>query len=588
MGYTNPILPGFNPDPSVCRVGEDYYLVTSSFEFFPGVPIYHSRDLVHWEHIGYCLTRESQLPLRGCRSSGGIYAPSIRHHIGTFYMTTTNTTGGGNFLVSATNPAGPWSEPVWIRASGIDPSFFFDDDGKAYYLTSRDFKTGLPISLCEIDLETGALIGESTSIWQGTGGSYPEGPHLYKKDGWYFVMIAEGGTEASHMETIARSRDIRGPYEPCPRNPILTHRYRNTSVIHGTGHADMVEAHDGSWWIVFLAFRHAGYGLHHLGRETFIAPVTWEADGWPLVNGGDAIRLDMDVPTLPQVPLGPPRGPDRIDFDRPELDLSWNFVRTRSDVRHRIDTANRRLELWGNPLTLDDAATPAWIGRRQTDLDCTVSVRLDASGIGEGEEAGLTVFYNDNAHYEIFLRVRDGRRTVGVRRKVDDLCVISFEQPFEEAETTLLVVADRSRYWFGFGTDPEVALGNLVASGATRFVATEVHPGTFTGVYLGLYATGNGHDCAKPARFGSFSYDPFIRRNAGGRSIPYSDKTPLGTLLGDPRACEILDRRLPGLTGKIDRSSSALAGPLSPRLAMMLPGLTEADLRAAIEEISRL
>ncbi len=587
MGYTNPILPGFNPDPSICRVGPDYYLVTSSFEFFPGVPIYHSRDLFHWEHIGYCLTRESQLPLKGCRSSGGIYAPSIRHRDGMFYMTTTNTTGGGNFLVSAADPAGPWSEPVWIKAAGIDPSFFFDDDGRTYYLSSRDKKTGLPIALCEIDLATGDLIGESRSIWPGTGGSYPEGPHLYKKDGWYYVMIAEGGTEAGHMETIARSRDLWGPYEPCPRNPILTHRYR-MSVIHGTGHADMVEAHDGSWWIVFLAFRHSGYGLHHLGRETFLAPVTWDGDGWPVVNGGDAIRLDMDVPTLPSVPLGPPRGPDRIGFTGAELDLCWNFIRSESEVKYQLGKPSGKLKLWGNARILDDPASPAFIGRRQTDLDCTVSVRMDASGIGDAEEAGLTVFYNDSAHYDLSVVGRDGIRFIRVRRKAGDMEMIPFEQRFDGDEITFVLMADRSRYHFGFGRDFDDAVGSLVASGSSRFLATEVYPGSFTGVYIGLYSTGNGHDCANPAVFSEFTYDPFLRRNAEGKGIPYRNDTPLGTLLGDPGAVAVLDRRLPGLSATIDRSSPALAAPLSPRLAMMRPGLTEADIRLAMDEILAL
>lgn len=587
MGYSNPIIPGFNPDPSVCRVGQDYYLVTSSFEYFPGVPIYHSRDLFHWEPIGYCLTRESQLPLHNCRSSGGIYAPTLRHRKGVFYMTTTNTTGGGNFYVTATDPAGPWSEPIWVKAAGIDPSFFFDEDGRTYYQSSQDKASGKPVSLCEIDLATGELTGGSRSIWPGTGGSWPEGPHLYKRDGWYYIMIAEGGTETGHMETIARSRSLWGPYDSCPRNPILSHRFRS-SIIHGTGHADLVEAHDGSWWMVFLAFRHAGNGLHHLGRETFLAPVAWDTDGWPVVNGGQGITLDMAVQTLPPVPLGPARGPDFDGFDGPGLAFCWNTVRSPAEVRYSLAERPGCLSIWGNRHTLDAVASPAFVGRRQTELDCTAAVRMEIAGIADGEEAGLAVFYNDSASYAISVAGCAGRHVIRVRRKAGDMEMVSYEQPFDGIDVTLALLADRGRYFFGYGADLDAAVENLVASGSSRFLSSEVYPGTFTGVYLGMFATGNGHDCMTPVVFDDFVYEPSIHRSQAGKSIPYREDTPIGTLLDDPRAREILDRLLPGMAEKIDRSSPAMSSPLSPRIAYLVPELTGDLVRDAIEELKTL
>ena len=245
--YRNPVLPGFYPDPSVCRVGEDYYLVTSTFEFFPGVPVFHSRDLVHWEQIGHALTRASQLPLREAPPSGGIYAPTIRYHDGVFYMVTTNVSYGGNFYVTATDPAGPWSDPIYVDQAGIDPSLLFDDDGKVYFLSNGN---GC-MSICEIDIRTGEKLAPTRPSWRGTGGRYPEAPHLYKIDGLYYLMIAEGGTEYGHMETIARSISPYGPWEPSPRNPILTNRNTEQNMpIQGTGHADLVQTQNGDWYAV--------------------------------------------------------------------------------------------------------------------------------------------------------------------------------------------------------------------------------------------------------------------------------------------------------------------------------------------------
>ncbi len=253
MNYQNPVIPGFYPDPSVCRVGEDYYLVTSTFQYFPGVPVFHSRDLVHWRQIGHCLTRASQLPLENASSYGGIYAPTIRYHDGVFYMITTNVNAGKHFIVSTSDPAGEWSEPVWIDQAGIDPSLLFDGDRVYFSWTMRG-----AIYQAELDIGTGKLLTEPRLIWRGTGGRYPEAPHLYKIDGTYYLMVAEGGTENGHMETLARSSSPWGPFEPCPHNPILTHRNRGAHSIQGTGHADVVQAHDGSWWAVFLAFRQVG------------------------------------------------------------------------------------------------------------------------------------------------------------------------------------------------------------------------------------------------------------------------------------------------------------------------------------------
>lgn len=246
--YMNPIIRGFNPDPSICRVGNEYFLVTSSFEFFPGVPIYKSTNLVNWSRIGHCLTRKSQLSLENCKASEGIYAPTIRYHNGKFYMVTTNVSDKGNLIVSTEDIYGEWSEPVRIDQCGIDPSLLFVDD-KVYFVSNADEHGNSGIYMCEINPDTGEKFSRSCLISKGCGGKYPEAPHVYKRNGFYYLMLAEGGTEYGHMVTIQRSENPYGPYEPCPHNPILSHRALENMDISCVGHADLTEDQCGNWWM---------------------------------------------------------------------------------------------------------------------------------------------------------------------------------------------------------------------------------------------------------------------------------------------------------------------------------------------------
>ncbi len=362
------MLPGFHPDPSVARVGQWFYLVNSSFAFFPGVPLYRSRDLVHWEPLGYVLARDSQLPLATAESWSGIWAPTIRYHAGTFYVITTNMSHGGTFFVTAKNPGGPWSDPVWIHGlDGIDPSLFFDDDGNVY-VTS----TGAPpgIYAAQIAIESGQLLTSPRLVWAGTGGRYPEGPHIYKIAGRYYLMISEGGTEYGHMVTIARASSPWGPFEPCPRNPILTHRdSTNDQPIQGTGHADLVQDGDGNWWMLLLGFRPQGGSWHHLGRETFLAPLHWDPQGWPVVNDGRPIALDMQVRGLPANPTPTVATSARDDFDAP-LGPAWNFLRNPVRESYSISERPGWLTLHGTSVSLgsdkDAYRRPSWVAGNST------------------------------------------------------------------------------------------------------------------------------------------------------------------------------------------------------------------------------
>ena len=488
MPYQNPIIPGFHPDPSITRVGEDYYLVTSSFEYFPGVPIFHSRDLVHWNQIGHVLDRESQLPLTGCRPSGGIYAPTIRYHEGLFYMITTNVSGMGNFIVHAKDPAGLWSEPVLIQQGGIDPSLFFDDDGKVYFTGTGPVNGVQGIAMFEINPMTGEQLSPVHLAWEGTGGRYPEGPHIYKIDGWYYLMISEGGTEMGHMMTAARSKTPMGVYEACPHNPILTHRNDMEGIISGTGHADLVQAHDGNWWMVFLAFRMSEPYFHHLGRETFLAPVTFE-NGWPVVNGGKPITLQMDCETLALSPE--PTKAVRDDF-HDGIDLPWNYLRNPDSSKYAFGPDG--LTLKGSPYTLNDKASPTFLGRRQEQFDGTFCTHVQPLHIGNDAQAGVTVYYGPQNHYDLYL---SGSK-VCLKKTIGDLSAIVYEASFT-GECELEVRFEKLSYAFSYGQPGEEK--RLAGTALTRFVSTEVTPCSFTGVYLGLYAQG---DCQCRFRWAAY------------------------------------------------------------------------------------
>jgi xylan 1,4-beta-xylosidase len=293
--FKNPVLSGFYPDASICRVGDDFYMITSTFEYFPGVPIFKSKNLVDWEQIGHCLDRDSQIDLRDVKSSGGIFAPTLRYNNGKFYMVTTEVDKLGHFYVTAKNPEGPWSDPIQVEGKNFDPDLFFDNDGKVYF---SYMGMGEGIKQFEIDIETGKIISEERVIWKGFEDPFCEAPHLYKIGSWYYLLVAEGGTHRTHMIVCARSKSPKGPFESCPYNPILTHRCAIFNPIYHAGHGDFIQYTDGSWWVVFLGVRTVKSNFH-LGRETFLAPVKWTDDEWPLINDGEYVQLEMDAGNLP-------------------------------------------------------------------------------------------------------------------------------------------------------------------------------------------------------------------------------------------------------------------------------------------------
>jgi alpha-N-arabinofuranosidase len=488
--YHNPVIPGFWSDPSVCRVGEDYYLVNSTFEYFPGVPVFHSKDLVNWELIGYCIDRPTQLP-RGLN----IFATTIRYHEGTFYMITTNIGAEGNFYVTSKNPAGPWSDPIFIQAQGIDPDLFFDEDGKTYVISST-------FILFEIDLNTGKFISEGRKVWNGTGGRYPEGPHIYKKDDFYYIIAAEGGTEEAHSETIARSKNIWGPYNPNPSNPILTHcnAAGQGNPIQGIGHADIIQAHDSSWWTVFHGYRSVGGTHHTLGRETCLAPVSWPENGWPVVNGNGTITENMTCHTLPLKPFQV--APTRTDFSLDKLSLEWNYLRYPVTGNCSLSSHIGFLRLKGSEQTIEDQKSPTFVGRRIQDMYFTSATELDFNPENANEEAGM-ILLNNGTHFDLIIKQSKGRRVVVGRLRFGSVVHETAEAVLKPGPVKLIIRGERANFilLYSQGNDEPKELTKVMA----RYLSSET-VGGFTGVFIGLYATGNGKACKANADYNWFEY----------------------------------------------------------------------------------
>lgn len=476
----NPIIPGFYPDPSVCEKNGEYFLVTSSFEYFPGVPVFKSRNLVDWEQIGHCLTTPEQLPLENAGASGGIYAPVIRYHGGTFYMVTTNVTAGGHFIVTAQDPAGEWSAPIWVRdagggvVGGIDPSLYFDGDGKVYF-TFADYG----IKQAEIDVKTG-VVGEIKPVWSGIGGRCAEAPHLYKIDGRYYMMLAEGGTETGHMVTIARSDSPWGPFESCPHNPVLSNQHTYV-VTHGTGHGDLIVGSDGKWWMVFHGFRHSVSYFHHLGRETYVVPVDWK-DGWPVVKNytnapigcgtvDEIMEIDRDVSDAKLPAVSPRSNFSHISHD-------WVHLRNPDVSKYAVEDGVLVLKSGGDLTISSPFGSPTMMLRRQTCFNMLAGTQIELT---KGGEAGITVYYNFDHHYDFALTQKDdGKVYAIVRKTVGDIVMEAFCREYVSG-AELFIRADKDKYYFMLD-------GEEVATGLTQYVSTEATICSFTGVLIGLYA----------------------------------------------------------------------------------------------------
>jgi len=432
--FQNPIVAGFYPDPSITRKGDDYYMVTSSFSYAPGVPVLHSRDLVNWQHIGHAISPEQKLDFNGLSVSRGIFAPTIRYHNGLFYIITTAVDSGGNFFITAADPAGEWSEPYWLpEIGGIDPDIFFDDDGKVY-IAHNDAPVEAPlyqghraIWLWEYDLAAKKVI-KSTGRVIVNGGTdlasepiWIEAPHLYKINGWYYLLCAEGGTGPQHSEVVFRTRSLSKPFVPYANNPILTQRdlaSDRENPITTAGHADLIQTPTGEWWSVFLATRSYDEAFYNTGRETFLLPVTWQ-DEWPhILEAGESIPYQVTKPitsvvNYPITEVNTLTGNFtwRDEFEQPTLSPYWSMLR--SFFHDWYQLKDGQISLIPSATKMTDNKQPAFLGRRQQHSRYQASTALqfpDVEHAAIGQEsagqvsAGLVAFQNEKFHYYLGVR----------------------------------------------------------------------------------------------------------------------------------------------------------------------------------------
>lgn len=482
MKYKNPIIRGFHPDPSICRVGEDYYLVTSSFEYFPGIPIYHSRDLVNWRQIGNCICRREQLSFQDAGNSGGIWAPTIRYHAGTFYVTATYSSRG-NFIVSTQDVFGEWSPPVWVDMDGIDPSLYFEGE-KAYYCTNaREHPETEEISLAEIDISTGQRKSGLKAIWRGIGGGWLEAPHIYLIDGWYYLMTAEGGTSFGHMITMARSKTIWGSYESCPDNPILTNRNDTSKQIWCAGHGDLIDDKNGNWWLVHLGIRPTN-GKSNLGRETFLTPAVFE-DGWLRIADKKA-KMEYDAPILHEQ-----EKTDRMifDFHDEAWEPQWIFLRNRNASSYQ--RKNGCLSLYPSTCSFDVSESPTFAAVRPLDFDCSFETAFDLIPQKMGDEAGVAIYLQSDFHYRICKRKTEHGIIIAVEKTAGDFNQIAYQREIPEGTVRVKIISDKLWYHFccAVGDEPM----REVCTASTRFLCCETTDRSFTGTVIGIYALCREH-----------------------------------------------------------------------------------------------
>lgn len=484
MRYTNPIIKGFYPDPSVCFANGKYYLVSSSFQYFPGVPLFESEDLVNWHQIGHVLTRKSQVMLEKIASSGGVFAPTIRYNNGRFYMVTTNDTTHENFYVYTDDIYGEWSDPITVEQNGIDPSLLFDGDRVYFMSNGSDDEGKWGVVQCEIDIATGKKISPCRCIWNGSGGRFLESPHMYHIGDTYYLMAAEGGTEYGHMITYAKSDSVWGPFESYPENPVLTNRNKAPYIIQGVGHGDLVQDKYGDWHVICLGFRqiHIWRAYHILGREVFMAPVTFREDGWFTVGNDGTMESSYEIKgDFLQTPK------EKYTFENTKWDVDWCYLR--HPVSENYELFEDKAVLHGTEVTLDQVASPTFLGIRQRDFNMNLEVSVS---IDDGE-AGITVYSCENEHYEAAVRKTvDGYEAL-LRLNIGGIRQIQKVQKLSENKARFHISCDGQQYTFRVTAEDEagVALAETsLGSGQTKYVSKEVSEG-FTGVLLGMYAVGD-------------------------------------------------------------------------------------------------
>jgi alpha-N-arabinofuranosidase len=504
--YLNPILSGFYPDPNILRVGSDYYLVNSSFGYFPGLPIFHSRDLVNWTQIGNALSRPEQFPMQRGEVSNGAYAPALAYHDSLFYLINKCFSCRGNYWMTAKNPAGPWSNPNWMTSiTGFDPSLFFDGDGKAYVVyaqraTKPAYNGHTGIWIQQWDMAGNKSAGEPVLLLDkgiGKDPYYAEGPHIYRRGDYYYLILAQGGTGANHAQVVLRSRALKGPYEAYPGNPILTQvgtaAGADSHPITSTGHVAFVATPAGDWWAVFLATQPYGDDLYNTGRETFMLPVKWTADGWPTIlpHGQPVPRL-VTRPRLPaqRRPAIPTSGDFHVrdEYDRAALPPYWMMLRAPERQWWSIDQGSLLLEARAEPL--GGGGQPSYLARRQQHMNASFTTRVHFSPRGDEDRAGLALFQSEAYFFFFGIGRQDGRPVIKLERRSGRAVPAAGELLASAALTgsgpvDLRITAEGGRYGFAYavGGRWRTLAGNVDGS-----ILSTKTSGGFVGVTAGPYA----------------------------------------------------------------------------------------------------
>jgi alpha-N-arabinofuranosidase len=504
--YRNPILPGFYPDPSICRRGDDYFLINSTFSYFPGIPVFHSKDLVHWKQIGNALDSPSQLKLDGMGVSSGVYAPAIEYNEKnqTFYIINTVVGGIGNFIVKSKDPFKGWSETIKLpEVKGIDPSLFFDDDGKAYIVCSQaspapKWSGHTVIWMHEFDAVNDKASAERHIVVDGGPDTiqhprWLEGPHIYKMNGYYYLMAAEGGTQSGHKEVIFRSKSVKGPFIQGPNNPILTQLglpAERPNKVTNVGHADMIKTAIGEWFAVFLGCRPYTDEQFNTGRETFMLPVKW-VDGFPVIlEKGKTVppvitKKDIDL-------KGETQSGNftwRDDFDKPTLDMKWLMLRTPREQWWKITKG--KLELDVLPRNLSKQVNPAFIARRQqhTNFEATTSLRFTPKT--ETELAGMAYFQNEKNYFVIGKTLKNNKQVIVLQSVVNGITSVFAEKELpsksETKELLLSISVNAGETSFSYSSKGGKSILLAEKVNVTNLSTKKV--GGFVGSVIGLYAT---------------------------------------------------------------------------------------------------
>ena len=498
---SNPILPGFNPDPCIVRTGNDYYIVTSSFEWFPGIPIYHSKDLVNWKQIGHVLTRQSQLNMRGTYNSDGIFAPSITYHKGLYYVMFTNVQDGvdwamkgyPNYIVTARNPMGPWSEPVQVDALGFDPSLFIDTDDKAYvlyrYFDHRPGQMGSPgIGMYPLDLKTLKPIGNPKLIYTGWSRSSAEGPKMLKKDGYYYLFTAEGGTGYGHYQAVARSNNIWGKYK---RGPKMLYSSEKDSLgpIQKAGHGTLFTSPDGTWYTTHLGSRPTSVrGANPLGRETFIQKMEWTKDGWPqLAGGGITPQLFVDITDKTVIKKKEP-ATYRDEFNTAKLDVRYQFLREPATSQWlSLNKVKGQLALKGRR-PLGSRYDESLLAQRVTSFHQQFETSLTFQPSDFRHAAGITCYYDTRNFYALGFSFEEGKGPqLNLIRVIGSYKVLSsISLPHDTKKIYMRLNVDKDKLQFSYSLDAHQWL--TVGEPLDFNKISDENTGGFTGAMVGLFA----------------------------------------------------------------------------------------------------